>query len=108
MTAPVSDMSTTDPARRARLNRLSFRAWRRGFREADLILGPFADLRLPFMSDAELTQFEALLEVPDQDLFPWLIRREPCPAEWQGPVMDAIQAFAIEAHAATHPDVRGS
>ena len=24
-----------------RLKRLSFRAWRRGFREADLILGPF-------------------------------------------------------------------
>jgi antitoxin CptB len=26
-----------------RLNRIRFRAWRRGFREADLILGGFAD-----------------------------------------------------------------
>ncbi|MBX7247775.1 MAG: succinate dehydrogenase assembly factor 2 [Caulobacteraceae bacterium] len=108
MTPGVSTMSMTSPAHTARLNRLSFRAWRRGFREADLILGPFADSRLASMSDAELTEFERLLEVPDQDLFPWLIRREPCPPEWQGPVMDAIQAFAIEAHAATHPDVRGS
>ena len=27
--------------RKARLGRLTFRAWRRGFREADLVLGPF-------------------------------------------------------------------
>ena len=31
------------PEHDARLKKLSFRAWRRGFREADLILGPFAD-----------------------------------------------------------------
>jgi antitoxin CptB len=105
-------MTTIDPAPNleasARLKRLSFRAWRRGFREADLILGPFADLRLKSMSGEELDEFERLLEVPDQDLYPWLIRREPTPAEWQGPVMAMIQHFTTEAFGATHPDVRGS
>jgi antitoxin CptB len=86
-------MTTIDPARHARLNRLSFRAWRRGFREADLILGPFADLRLGSMSGAELDEFERLLEVPDQDLFAWIVGRQPTPSQWQGPVMGQIQAF---------------
>src|SRR3954454_22200954 len=49
----------------ARLKKLKFRAWRRGFREADLILGPFADKHCPAMGAAELDEFEALLEQPD-------------------------------------------
>jgi antitoxin CptB len=101
-------MTTLDPARHARLNRLSFRAWRRGFREADLILGPFADLYLKSMSDTQLDSFEALLEVLDADLYAWIIKREPTPPEWQGEVMDMLQAFTNEAFGATHPDVRGS
>lgn len=88
-----SVMTTIDPAHRARLNRMSFRAWRRGFKEADLILGPFADACAPSMSEAELEVFERLLEVPDQDLYAWIVGREPTPAEWRGPVMDRIQAF---------------
>ena len=45
-----------------RLKRLRFRAWRRGFREADLILGPFADRHASSLSEAQVTAFEALLE----------------------------------------------
>lgn len=98
----------SEPAPEARLNRLSFRAWRRGFREADLILGPFADLRLKSMSGPQLDEFERLLEVPDQDLFAWIVGRHPTPAEWRGEVMTMLQDFQAGAHAATHPDVRGS
>ena len=98
----------TEPSREARLNRLSFRAWRRGFREADLILGPFADLRLKSLDDAQLEEFETLLNVPDQDLFAWIVGRVPTPPEWQGEVMRMIQEFQATAHASTHPDVRGS
>ena len=101
-------MTTPDEARTARLNRLTFRAWRRGFREADLILGPFADLRLKSMTDAQLDAFEAILEVPDTDLYAWIIKREPTPTEWQGEVMEMLQHFTTEAFGATHPDVRGS
>ena len=53
----------------ARLKKLRFRAWRRGFREADLILGPFADKHVSGFSPAELDWFEAMLEVPDHDLY---------------------------------------
>ena len=35
------------PDRKLRLGRIQFRAWRRGFREADMVLGPFADQVAP-------------------------------------------------------------
>ncbi len=98
----------TEPSQEARLNRLSFRAWRRGFREADLVLGPFADLYLPAMSEAELADFERLLEVPDQDLYGWIIGREPTPEAYRGSVMDRLKAFQSSAFAATPDHLRGS
>ena len=42
----------------ARLKKLKFRAWRRGFREADLILGPFADRYVAGFDPAMLDEFE--------------------------------------------------
>jgi len=77
-----------------RLNSLRYRAWRRGFREADLILGPFADAELAGLSAADADAFEALLEVPDPELYAWILGREPIPAEHDGEVMRRIAAFA--------------
>lgn len=60
-----------DP-REIRLKKLTFRAWHRGFREMDLIMGSFADQHLASLDDAGLEAFEALLETPDQDVYAWL------------------------------------
>ncbi|THD75099.1 MAG: succinate dehydrogenase assembly factor 2 [Phenylobacterium sp.] len=90
----------------ARLKKLRFRAWRRGFREADLILGPFADKHVASFSDAELDWFEILLEVPDHDLYAWIVDREPTPPQFAGPIMDRIKAFRFEVPT-TLPGVRG-
>ena len=59
--------------------RLSMRAWRRGMREMDLILGPFADAHLARMDVGELAAFDALLDQNDQDLLPWIIGQQPRP-----------------------------
>jgi antitoxin CptB len=80
----------------ARLNKLKFRAWRRGFREADLILGPFADQHVAGFDPALLDEFERLLEVPDHDLYAWITDRLPTPAEWDGELMRRIRAFRFE------------
>ena len=80
-------------ARAARRRKLSFRAWRRGFKEADIILGNFADDMLPEMSAAELDIFEILLEVPDQDLYGWIIERDPTPAEFQSVIMNKLNIY---------------
>ena len=90
----------------ARLKKLRFRAWRRGFREADLILGPFADKHVPAMTEAELDTFELLLEQPDTDLYAWIVGTAPTPAAFDHEIMSRIKAFRFEAHK-TGDDARG-
>ncbi len=84
---------TESEMREARLRKLSFRAWRRGFKEADIILGNFADDMLPEMSDEDLDVFEILLEVPDQDLYGWIIERDPTPEKFQSAIMNKLNVY---------------
>jgi antitoxin CptB len=64
-----------------RRRRLLFRSWRRGTREADLILGSFAEVHVGAFDAVQLDRYEALLEVPDADLFDWINgRAAPPPA----------------------------
>lgn len=55
-----------------RLKRLSMRAWRRGTKEMDLILGPWADACLAGLTEDTLARFERLLDENDQDLYGWI------------------------------------
>lgn len=90
-------MADTDARPNARLQRIAFRAWRRGFREADMVLGPFADRVAPDLSDAELTDLETLLMLDDDHrLYAWIIGSEPTPPEHETPVMARIRAFMRE------------
>ena len=65
----------------ARRRRLLFRSWHRGMREMDLVLGRFADAQIATLSDAELDEYERLLEVPDQQMFAWVTGAQAAPAE---------------------------
>jgi antitoxin CptB len=76
-----------------RLRRLRYRAWHRGTREMDLILGPYADARLDAMSAAELDRFEALLEELDTDLFDWLMGNLPAPPDADHQLLADLLAF---------------
>jgi antitoxin CptB len=91
----------------ARLKKLKFRAWRRGFREADLILGPFADKHVQDMAPDDLDTFERLLEVPDQDLYAWITDRLPTPSEWDIDLMHKIKVFRFDSYAARGDDNGG-
>ena len=91
----------------ARLKKLKFRAWRRGFREADLILGPFADKHVAEFTPEQLDAFERLLEVPDHDLYAWITDRIPTPPEWDGELMSSIKAFRFHGHAVRGGDRGG-
>jgi len=70
MPAPSAD-SPIDIRRK----RLLFRAWHRGTREADLILGSFAEAYVGGFAVAQLDDFASLLEVPDAELFDWISGR---------------------------------
>ncbi len=81
----------------ARLKRLKIRAWRRGTKEMDLILGPYADAHLPTMDSAALDAFEALLAENDQDIYPWITGASVVPARHAGMVA-ALVSFAQARH----------
>ena len=89
MTGTALSSGSLEPRRRKAL----FRAWHRGTREMDLLLGQFADARLPAFSQDELAAFEALMDIPDQDLFGLLMsENEPSP-DVLTPMMADVRAF---------------
>ncbi len=88
-------MSAPDPIR---LNKLRFRSWRRGFREADLLLGGFADAHLETLTPDQLDRFEVLLEEPDVDLYQWITETTPTPAAFDTDVMHLIHRFRHSAY----------
>ncbi|MEM7058316.1 MAG: succinate dehydrogenase assembly factor 2 [Pseudomonadota bacterium] len=57
--------------REIRLKRFKIQSWRRGTKEMDLLLGPFADGPLRDLDDMALDAFEALLHENDNDLYIW-------------------------------------
>jgi antitoxin CptB len=76
-----------------RRRRLLFRAWHRGTREADLILGRFADAHIDAFDDAELDQFEALLDALESDLLAWMTGLQTVPAEHDTAMLRRVRQF---------------
>ena len=85
---------TTEGDEHNRRKRLRFRAWHRGMREVDLILGPFADAHLETLDPPKLDDFEALLAVPDNDLYDWFTGREAPPRQFNLTLVELIRADA--------------
>jgi antitoxin CptB len=82
-----------------RRRRLLFRSWHRGIREADLIMGRFADAHIATLSDAELDQYEQLLDVQEHDLVGWIIGQLDVPAEEDTPLFRRVKDFHLKAGA---------
>jgi antitoxin CptB len=78
-----------------RRKKLAFRAWRRGFREIDLILGGFADRNLAGLDAAGLDAFERLLNAPDQDVYAWIVGHASAPDDHDTPLLQALRAEAV-------------
>ena len=76
-----------------RLRRLRYRAWHRGTREMDLILGPYADAKLPLLTAEDLDRFEVLLDEVDTDLFDWLTGTQPAPPDADHQMLADLLAF---------------
>ena len=84
--APMSGSTLSSSTLDERRRRILFRAWRRGVREMDLIMGRFADAHLPTMNEAELTEFERLLDIPDPQALAWIVGGEEPPHEYDTPL----------------------
>lgn len=85
--------------REDRLRRLRYRAWHRGTKEADMLVGGYFDMHHETWSDTEIEWFEALMHEQDVDIMAWAIGTVPPPERYHGPMMQALQTLDYIAHA---------
>ena len=90
--APSKDAGEDIAMRR---RRLKYRAWHRGTKEMDLVLGPYADAHADGLGAAELLRLETLMDEEDTDLLKWVMGQEPVPQTVDGPLLAEIIAFRI-------------
>jgi len=82
-----------------RRRKLLFRAWRRGVREMDLIVGRFADAHIAALDEPALDDFERLIEVPNAALYAWVSGGEAVPQAHDSAVLRRLIAFHQRAEA---------
>lgn len=74
-----------------RLRRLRYRAWHRGTREADFLVGGLFDRHHKDWGEAELSWFERLIEEQDVDILQWAFGQSDPPAHLAGPMVAVMQ-----------------
>ncbi|WP_089175491.1 succinate dehydrogenase assembly factor 2 [Bosea sp. AS-1] len=89
MSGSTRSSADLNPRRR----KILFRAWHRGMREMDLIMGRFADEAIGGFSEAELDEFERLIEVPDRDLLGWITGEIALPENYDTELFQRLKAF---------------
>lgn len=62
-----------------RRKRLRYRAWHRGTKEMDLVLGPYCDANIEGFDAATLDRLEALMNEEDPPLLKWIMCQEDPP-----------------------------
>jgi antitoxin CptB len=85
--------------RETRLRRLRFRAWHRGVREADLMIGGFFDAHAESWSEEEAAWFESLLEEQDVDIMAWALGTAAPPERFEGAMMGRFRKLDYIKHA---------
>jgi antitoxin CptB len=78
-----------DPRRR----RLLFRAWHRGTREMDLLMGPFCDAEIGALSEDEVSAFEHLIDADDRDIYEWITEVVATPELHDTSLLRKLKAF---------------
>ncbi|MBX6367347.1 MAG: succinate dehydrogenase assembly factor 2 [Rhodospirillales bacterium] len=78
-----------------RRKRLLFRASHRGTKEADLLIGTFAERHLATMSPGELDAFESLLQHEDAKLVRWITGQAEPPPEVDPSLMARLRSHRI-------------
>jgi antitoxin CptB len=89
MTGTVRTSADLDSRRR----RILFRAWHRGIREMDLVMGSFADAEIAVLDERELDEFERLMALADGDLVKWITGMQAVPADLDTPLFRRMAAY---------------
>ncbi|HRE20190.1 MAG TPA: succinate dehydrogenase assembly factor 2 [Rhabdaerophilum sp.] len=89
MTGLTRTSADLDPRRK----RILFRAWHRGIREMDLIMGRYVESAIASLGEDELVVLETLIEIDDHDLFGWITGDRRVPPEHDTPIFRAMKTF---------------
>jgi antitoxin CptB len=76
-----------------RLKRLRFRAWHRGTKEADLLIGGFFDTFSATWNEDQIAWYEALMDDEDVEIMGWAIGTILIPERWHGPMMERMRVL---------------
>lgn len=74
-----------------RIAAMKFRAWHRGTREADFMIGGFFDKHHKSWGESQAKWFEALIDEEDVDIMAWALGTQPSPPIYEGPMMVAFK-----------------
>jgi antitoxin CptB len=74
-----------------RKRRLRFRAWHRGTKEADLLIGGFIDSRLRHFTAEDVAWLERLLDEDDVDIMAWMTGTRPAPSPFDAGLMPEMR-----------------
>ncbi|KAJ7171641.1 DUF339-domain-containing protein [Mycena crocata] len=75
--------------------RLVYQSRKRGTLESDLILSTFAREHLHVMSEAELREYDKLLDEADWDIYYWATEERTPPERWAGsPILEKLKVHA--------------
>jgi antitoxin CptB len=77
----------------ARRRRIKFRAWHRGMLEMDLVMGRFVDAEIARLDEAEIDDFERLLDAEDREVLGWVTGEIATPEAYDTEVLRKIRAF---------------
>lgn len=88
---PVKWLTGSSMDQSARFSRARFRAWHRGTREADYMIGGYFDRYHAEWGEAELLWFEALLDEDDVEIMAWALKAQAVPDRFAGPLMQTMQ-----------------
>ena len=90
----VSSVPENDEARR---KRMIYRSKQRGWLEADLLMGSWASINVPHLTEEELDEYELLLKEETIDIYNYISAKDPLPPHLQNlNVMKKIQSYALE------------
>ena len=76
-----------------RRRRLRYRAWHRGTKEMDLVLGPYADAHAEGLDAGGLQRLELFMDAADTDLLKWVMGQEAPPPEADRELLQRLVDF---------------
>lgn len=89
MSESALSASSLDTRRR----RIAYRAWHRGIREMDLILGQYVDTHIISLDDGGLDALEYIMSFEDRDLLTWFTGEVKTPDDVDTPMFRAILKY---------------